>query len=75
MFEEINNKDWIELIKRTVKLKETHKDMTKEEVLATEEGKKLQDLAKQLLTKFNNIWAKNEKFFGIKYETDFSKLV
>ena len=75
MFEEINNKDWIELIKRTVKLKETHKDMIKEEVLATEEGKKLQDLAKQLLTKINNIWAKNEKFFGIKYECDFSKLV
>lgn len=75
MFEEINNKDWIELVERAVKVKETHKDMIKEEVLATEEGKRLQDLAKQLLTKINNIWAKNETFFGIKYETDFSKLV
>ena len=49
--------------------------MVKEEVLATEEGKKLQDFATRLLKKINDIWAKNERFFGIKYETDYSKLV
>ena len=75
MFEEINNRDWIELMERAVKVKEAHKNMIKEEVLATEEGRKLLDLAKRLLIKINNIWAQNKLFFGINYETDYSRLI
>lgn len=67
--------DWQEVIDGAVKIKKAHPDMIKEEVLATEEGKKLQDFAIRLLKKINDIWAKNERFFGIKYETDYSKLL
>lgn len=67
--------DWQEFIVRVVKIKNAYPSMQIKEVLATEEGKKIQDFARRLLSKINDIWAKNEKFFGIKYETNFSKIV
>lgn len=63
-----------QLITMIKNLQNNCKGMTKEEMLATEDGYKIVQFAKQVLTKINNIWSKNEKEFGIKYECNFSKL-
>jgi len=74
MIEEITKGDFKKLIEMIKELQNNCKGMTKEEMLATEQGQKVKEFGKNLLAKMNNIWAKNEKLFGIKYETDFSKL-
>lgn len=63
------------LLKRTINLKKNCKGMTNAEILATEDGQKLAKFAQKVLTRINNLWANNEKAFGIKYKCNYSKLI
>ena len=74
-FKEYAKTDFKELATKIIDIQKAHKGKTKEEIIATEEGQKLKEFARKALTAWNNIWAKNEKMFGIKYETDYSKLL
>ncbi len=73
-FKEFIENDFKELAKKIIILQKKCKGLTKEEMLATEEGQKVAEYAKQVLNKMNNIWASNEKMYGIEYECNFSTL-